>query len=80
IALLFAALLKTQLKYTVAIRLAVMAITPVLILDMLRSIFDITVPHPWVVAFLIAMAYLFFAVYVNSQPEAGAGEAQSAAP
>ena len=80
IALLLAALLKTQLKYTVAIRLAVMAITPVLILDMLRSIFDITVPHPWVVAFLIAMAYLFFAVYVNSQPEAGAGEAQSAAP
>lgn len=79
IALLFAALLKTQLKYTVAVRLAVMAITPVLILDMLRSIFDVTVPHPWVVAFFIAMAYLFFAVYVNSPQGSGAGEERSTA-
>lgn len=80
IALLFAALLKTQLKYTVAIRLAVMAVTPVLILDMLRSIFGITLPHPWIVAFFIAMAYLFFAVYVNSPQGSGAKEEQSAAP
>jgi hypothetical protein len=44
------------------------AITPVVLLDTLRSLAEMKIPLWWPICFAIAMAYLFFAIKANAEP------------
>lgn len=68
IGMLFANMLKTPLDYPAVLRLASVSITPVIILSTLRTLTGLHVPAFWLACFVIAMAYLFFAVKANSVP------------
>ncbi len=59
-----AKILRTTLIYADCIRLASLAITPLMILEMLAGLIDITIP--WWAAFVLAMGYLFYAVKSNA--------------
>ena len=50
IALLFASMLKTDLPYPAGVRLAVVAVTPVLLLDTLLSLTGLSIPFWWLLA------------------------------
>ena len=62
IGLIFVSVLNSGLTYTALLRLSVIAITPVLILDTIRSLTGPTIPFWWLICFLIAMGYLYFGV------------------
>ena len=69
IGLLFASWCKVELSYAALLRLAVVAVTPCIIV---RTVFELAAVHlPWAGLwfFLLAMGYLFFGVKANSQPE-----------
>jgi hypothetical protein len=57
-----AGLVKTKLEYAPAVRLAVMAVTPVIVVTTLLDVFAKTPPYWWLLCFAIAMWYLFFGV------------------
>jgi hypothetical protein len=67
IGLLFAKGLNTTLGYQTSVRLAVISVTPVILLDTARSLLERTIPFWWLICFLIALGYLFFAVKANSE-------------
>lgn len=69
IGLIIAAFLGANLKFDASVRLAVMAITPVLILDTLRSVGDIAVPRLNMLGVVLALSYLFFGIYMKHQAE-----------
>lgn len=48
--------------YQVFLSLAIVAITPVIILNTVYNYLDITIPFWWFICFIIAMIYLFFAI------------------
>ncbi|HAS54427.1 MAG: hypothetical protein A2X56_06385 [Nitrospirae bacterium GWC2_57_13] len=60
--MLFATILKVTLDYPALLRLSVMAVTPVLIITTIATVFSLSLPMPWLLGFGIAMAYLFFGV------------------
>ncbi len=60
--MLFARILKVTLDYPALLRLSVMAVTPVLIIKTIATVFSIALPVPGLLGFAIAMAYLFFGV------------------
>ena len=60
IGLLFASLCKTTLSYAALIRLAVVAVTPCIIVGTILSLTDASIPR--FVYLLAALVYLFFAV------------------
>lgn len=62
IGLIIAKLLKAPLAYMASVRLAIIAITPVLILDTVLSAVKFHLPAWWLLGFAIAMAYLFLGV------------------
>jgi len=70
-ALIYSALaklfIKTQLPYSIVFRLALVAITPKIILTTLLGVFGIMIPYKWVWYFAVGMGYLFFAVEANRQ-------------
>ena len=66
IGLFFAALCKTKLSYSALLRLAVVAVTPCIILRTVLEIISIKIPMDGLLFFLIAMAYLFCGVRVCS--------------
>lgn len=68
IALLFASMLKTELPYPAGVRLAVVAVTPVLIIDTLVSLAGLSVPFWWLLGIGIALGYLFFGVKAAAEP------------
>ncbi len=70
VGLLFAHVLKSALDYVTLLRLASVAITPVIILSMLRWITGIPVPAFGLLCFLVAMGYLYVAVKANTEPDA----------
>ncbi len=66
IGLLFATISKAALGYQPSVRLAVIAITPVLVLDTIFDVAKVHVPFWSVIGFCVAMAYLFFGVKANA--------------
>jgi hypothetical protein len=68
IGMLFVNLLKVQMDYMAVLRLASVSITPVIILTTLRTLTGFHVPLFWLLCFVLAMGYLFFAVKANSVP------------
>jgi hypothetical protein len=69
IGLLFARILHTNLDFKTLMRLAAIAITPVLILNLLFEFLPVGIPWWFLLGIIIALAYLFFAVKVNAKPE-----------
>jgi len=78
IALLIAGLVKTQLEYSAAVRLAVMAVTPVIVVDTLLGIFSAKPPYWWWLCIPIVIWYLFFGV--RAAAEANTNSAPGSAP
>lgn len=68
IGMLFVNLLKARLDYLTVLRLASVSITPVIILSTLLTLSGVRVPFLWLICFVIAMGYLFFAVKSNAEP------------
>lgn len=60
IGLLFASVCKTTLPYTALIRLAVVAMTPCIIVGTILGLIDVSIPA-WLYL-VVALAYLFFAI------------------
>ena len=69
IGLLFAKALKAPLGYAALLRLAIVAITPVILLSTAAELAGVTIPSRWLLAFVVAMIYLFFAVKATTEPE-----------
>lgn len=67
IGLLFALLFHAQLSYGAMVRLTTIAMTPVIFIDTVTRYMSFTHPHKELLFFLLAMVYLLFGVYANSQ-------------
>lgn len=66
IGLLFARMLNANLSYLTLMRLAAVALTPVLLLSLLLEFLPFAVPGRWLIGILIGLGYLFFAVRSNA--------------
>jgi len=64
--LIFAAIFGTQIGYGGLLRLAIVALTPALILDTALTLAGVNVPHSGWIYFGLEMAYLAFAVKANA--------------
>ncbi|MGI9066569.1 MAG: hypothetical protein ACR2HX_09210 [Pyrinomonadaceae bacterium] len=53
----------------ISLNLAAISITPVLILNLLLEFVPVHIPWWSLLGIVIALAYLFFAVKVNAEPE-----------
>ncbi len=69
IGLLFASWCRAKLSYDALLRLAVVAVTPCIIVRTIFEVASVRFPMAGLWFFLIAMAYLFFGVKANSQDE-----------
>ncbi len=69
IGLLFTKFVKASLDYSATVRLAVMAITPVVLLTALLDFLETQIPFWSLICFFIAMGYLFYAVKANASPK-----------
>lgn len=69
IGLLFAKMLKANLDYKTLMRLSAIAITPVLVLNLIFEFVPVRIPWWGFLGIIIALAYLFFAVKVNAEAE-----------
>jgi uncharacterized protein DUF1189 len=67
VGLLFARMLNTTLSYLTLMRLSAVALTPVLILNLLLEFLPFEIPVWWLIGTLIGLGYLFFAVKSNSE-------------
>jgi hypothetical protein len=65
IGLLFCRIANVRLDYQALMRLAVIASTPVIILDTVLEVSNITIPLFWLISFTIAMVYLYFGIRAN---------------
>jgi hypothetical protein len=68
IGMLFVKMLKAPLDYLTLLRLASVSITPVIVLSTLQVLTGIHIPAFWLICFVIAMGYLFFAIKSNIEP------------
>lgn len=69
IGLLFARMLNANLDYKALMRLAAISITPVLALNLLFEFVPVYIPGWLLFGIVIELAYLFFAVKVNAEPD-----------
>jgi hypothetical protein len=69
IGLLFARILHANLSYKTLMRLSAIAITPVLVLNLVFEFVPLHIPRWFLLGIVIALAYLFFAVKVNADAE-----------
>lgn len=69
IGLIFARSLQTRLPFRAVVRLAVMAVTPSIILGVFIAVSGLTVPYWWYISLLISTGYVYFAVRANSGAE-----------
>lgn len=67
IGLAIAGIVKTRLEYAASVRLACIAVTPVIIVDTALGLFSAKPPYWWLLCFVIAMWYLFFGVKAASE-------------
>lgn len=68
IGLFFARILQVQLAYPAAMSVAILSITPPVLLSTAAQLTQATIPYPWAFWFLMAMSYLSFGVYSNRSP------------
>lgn len=66
IGLFFSAILKAKLSFQQSMRLAIIAVTPAVMLSTLFDFLGIGFPFMYVSYFALTLVYLFFAVYSNS--------------
>jgi Protein of unknown function (DUF1189) len=69
IGMIFAKIMKATLGYMALLRLAIIAVTPAVIVDTIHSLGNVHTPYWSLICFLIAMAYLLFAVKANAEPD-----------
>jgi len=69
IGLIFASFYKVKLSYNSLLRIAVVAITPCIIVKMIFKVASVNIPMSGLWFFLLAMGYLFFGVWSISQVE-----------
>ena len=69
IGLLFVRMLNANLDYQTLMRLAAISITPVLVLNLLFEFVPIHIPGWLLLGIMIELAYLFFAVKVNTEAD-----------
>ncbi|HXD32149.1 MAG TPA: DUF1189 family protein [Pyrinomonadaceae bacterium] len=69
IGLAFANMLHTQLDYKTLMRLAAVAITPVLVIDLFMDFSRVGIPFWSIVGIGIGLGYLFFAIKANGEVE-----------
>lgn len=69
IGLLFARGQNVSLGYAALVRLAVIAITPVVIVDTLLGLLSVQIPVWWLICLLAALGYLYFAIMANAEGE-----------
>jgi Protein of unknown function (DUF1189) len=77
--MVFARMMKVTLGYLTLLRLAIVAVTPAIIVDTLHSVVSLHTPLWGPICFLLAMGYLVFAIKSNSEPEFGMPEQTAAA-
>jgi Protein of unknown function (DUF1189) len=65
---IFARTLRVQLDYAALLRVAIVALTPAILLDMLLGLFGIAVPGP--ISLAVAIAYLYFGIKANANRDA----------
>jgi hypothetical protein len=65
VGLLFARILQAPLSYPASLSLAILSITPSVLLGTALQLTQATVPFQWAFSLLLAMGYLFFGVYSN---------------
>ena len=65
--LFVAARLGASLSYVALVRLSVIALTPVILLNTMLTLFDASIPLWWLVAFAITLAYLYVAIRTNAE-------------
>jgi hypothetical protein len=68
IGMLFSRALKIGLNYQALMRLAAIALTPVIVLNTLTIFFKIAMPSPWFINAIITTGYLIFAIRACSSP------------
>jgi hypothetical protein len=73
IGMLFAKNRGVPMRYQATLSLAVVSMTPAIILDTLYNYADVNIPLWWLINFLIATGYLFFAVKANADAGAETG-------
>ena len=66
VGLLFAQISNTILSYQTLMRLAAVALTPVLVLNLILEFLPFRIPGWWLIGTLIGLGYLFFAVRSNA--------------
>lgn len=64
---IFAAILGVKMSYAQTLQIALVAITPVIVWLTIASAFNIIMPNCAVWCFVLAMVYLFYAVFANRQ-------------
>ena len=62
---LFCAILKRELFYESLMSLAIISVTPAIIISTILLIFNISYPFEWLSYFLLSMVYLFFIIKAN---------------
>jgi hypothetical protein len=72
IGILFTRLLNVNLDYKTLMRLAAVAITPVLILNLILEFVRVRIPFSFLLGIALGLGYLFFAVKANSDSEEAA--------
>jgi hypothetical protein len=65
IGMLFRAILKRELFYESLMSLAIISITPAIVISTILLIFNISYPFEWLSYFLLSMVYLFFIIKAN---------------
>jgi hypothetical protein len=65
--MVFAKNLRVPLSYPAVISLAMVSMTPAIILDTFYNYVEVKVPLWWLISFAITMGYLFFAVKANAE-------------
>ena len=67
VGLLYNNLLNTHLSYQTLMRLAAVALTPVILLNLLMEFLPFRIPGWWLIGTIIGLAYLIFAVKSNAE-------------
>jgi len=67
IGLLFARGLKVDLKYKAVISLAIISMTPAIIINTIYNYLELRIPYWFFISFVISMSYLYFGIKANLQ-------------